>query len=75
MVTYQITIDGMHCENCVEKIQSALNATRSVASCRVSLPKGQAVVTFENGQPNLGTVVEAIQEKGFTVSGYAAVAS
>ncbi len=75
MATYQISIDGMHCENCVEKIQTALNATSSVSDCRVSLPDHRAVVTFENDQPDLAAAVEAIQRQGFSVKGYAAVAS
>jgi len=70
MVTFQISIDGMHCGSCVEKIEKALVATPSVSECRVMLAEKRAVVTFQNDQPDLAEAVEAIQGQGFTVTGY-----
>ncbi len=75
MVTFKISIDGMHCESCVDKIKSALNATPTVANCRISLPDERAIVTFDSDQPDVTKAIEAIQGQGFNVTGYAAVAS
>ena len=72
MPQYQITIDGMHCESCVEKIESAVNALLSVSSCKVSLADRCALVAYDAEAPNLATTVEAIQQQGFTITGYAA---
>jgi|GEM_PF-2602967 len=73
MCKYKITIDGMHCESCVEKIESAMNALPSVSSCTVSLADQSAVIAFGTEAPDLATTVEAIQQQGFTVTGYTAV--
>lgn len=60
-----LTIDGMHCEHCQNKVQKALNAIPGV-SAKVDLKKKQA--TLELSQDVLDNAFEeALKEAGFTL--------
>lgn len=43
--TYIITIDGMHCENCKNRIEAKINGLEGVA-CKVNLKNKTATVSF-----------------------------
>lgn len=63
--TYVFTIDGMHCENCKNRIEGKINDIDGTA-CRVNLNKKTATVTFNRSisQDEIRSVIEKI---GYTV--------
>lgn len=44
--TYKLHIEGMHCRNCERQITEAINNIEGL-SCRVSLEKSEAIVSYE----------------------------
>lgn len=63
MKEYQIS--GMHCENCVKKIQQAIEKIDGVKSVQVDLDKRKAVV---EGEVNEQLIRQAIEKAGYSVS-------
>lgn len=39
-----VTIDGMHCEGCAKKVAKTLEAVKDVASVKIDVKSGKAVV-------------------------------
>ena len=65
VITY--SIEGMHCEGCVESITAEVLRVEGVSSCVVSLDAKNAVVTFWD--PSAAqTVLVDIQRLRFTVN-------
>ncbi|MBI5871571.1 cation transporter [archaeon] len=64
-----IPIKGMHCNSCVESIESRLNALKGVESARVSLAEEKAFVKFDSAVIGLDRIKEEIREKGYLVDG------
>lgn len=65
-----ITIDGMHCQNCVAKVQEALAATPGVRQAQVDLQRGQAHVTFDGAAVSIARLMEAVTKAGFGAVGF-----
>lgn len=59
-----LPIHGMNCQNCVEKIECALQKSPGVRFVQVDLPS-ETVVVEGNIQPD--TIRQVIQEAGFVV--------
>lgn len=61
-----VRVDGMHCDNCRNRVEHAVNRLDGVA-CRVSLRKKQAVISYsrEISYEEIKSVIEA---EGYTVS-------
>lgn len=64
----EMTIDGMHCEACVAKIQDALKAVSGVDHADVQL--GSAVVTFDETQCTSKPLLDAVRASGFGLRGF-----
>lgn len=60
-----VQIEGMHCENCQNSIENALNRLDGVV-CKVNLKKKTAVVSYSKTVSD-ETVIEIIEKLGFTV--------
>ena len=58
-----IRISGMHCQNCVNSVTSALNAIEGV-SARVSLKEGSAEVSYDR-EVDETELKEAVEKAGF----------
>lgn len=58
-------IDGMHCEQCKNRVEKALNDIEGVAG-RVNLKKGEATVSYAQEVPD-GIIREKLQKAGYTV--------
>ena len=58
-----IRISGMHCQNCVNSVTSALNAIEGV-STRVSLKEGSAEVSYDR-EVDETELKEAVEKAGF----------
>ncbi|MDZ7370929.1 MAG: cation transporter [candidate division KSB1 bacterium] len=61
----EIAIDGMTCNNCVQKVQSALQKVEGVKSAEVSLEKRNAIVTYDDSKTNENTLKQAVNDAGF----------
>ena len=59
-------ITGMHCEKCVATVTKAINKIDG-ASAKVSLKKGQAVISYDRKLDN-GVLRGAVEAQGFVVT-------
>jgi copper chaperone CopZ len=70
--TVTIAVAGMHCGNCVAKVQNALRQTPGVLAAEVDLPANQAKVKFNPAQTGAAGLMQAIKTAGFTATGFKA---
>jgi copper chaperone CopZ len=61
-----ISIEGMHCEACVEKVTKALQSVRGVSDVHVSLPNKQAEMTI-NDKVTDQQLATAVEKTGYKV--------
>ncbi len=66
MKRIEITIDGMHCEACVAKLNSAFAALDGVSEPHVLL--GSANLVLDEAAASTKTVLDAVTENGFKVT-------
>ncbi len=62
---YIITIKGMHCKSCVERIEEKLLQIDGVSSARVSLVEEKAYVSFDSSKTNLDEIKSEIENIGY----------
>jgi len=67
MTTTTIGIKGMTCMGCVNSVTKALNRVTGVNTVDVSLEQNQAMVTYNEGQVELATLKQAIEDAGYNV--------
>ncbi len=61
-----ITIGGLHCEGCAKKVASKLEAVKAVASARVDVKLGRAVVTpVKDAAISPRALWEAVESSGY----------
>ena len=63
--TVTIKIEGMHCKDCAASIQKKLKATAGVEDVRVSFPKREAWVKFDDQKITVAKLREIINSTGF----------
>lgn len=63
--TVTLTVEGMSCDHCRQRVESGLKAMKGVKSARVSLEKKQAEVTYVPGQTDPESLKAAIREMGY----------
>lgn len=61
------TVEGMRCQNCVNRVMEAVNSI-SGASAEVKLSKGLVVVSMEKPLDD-AVITEAIEKAGYPVTG------
>lgn len=61
-----ISIDGMHCENCKNRVEHAVNRIDG-AACKVNLRKKLAVVSYSQIIAD-SAIKDAIENAGYTVT-------
>lgn len=64
--TYVFTVEGMHCENCKNRIEGKINDIDG-ASCQVNLKKKTATVTFDRNITQ-DQIRDVIRKCGYTVT-------
>jgi len=62
-----IVVGGMHCDNCVNKVQSALVELKGVKKSSVDLGKSEAEITYDPTVVKLEDLETVIAGIGFTV--------
>lgn len=63
----EIKIDGMHCEHCVARVDSALAGLNGVNKVKVNLKKGLAKIECEDSVAD-DAIKAAVADLGFTVT-------
>ncbi|OGU31985.1 MAG: hypothetical protein A2X67_03180 [Ignavibacteria bacterium GWA2_55_11] len=65
--TVKLYLAGMHCENCVAKVETALKAVDGVSSVKVSLKQSVANVTLASAIQT-DALMKAVSDAGYTAS-------
>ena len=63
-----ISIEGMTCEHCSDKIETTLENLVDVSKVKVNLKKGQAIVSYDSTLDEI-LLTETLEKLGFTVTG------
>jgi len=66
MTTARLLLGDMSCANCANNIESVLRSQRGVESASVNFSIEKATVTFDSAQTGLRTLVEAVEEAGYS---------
>jgi copper chaperone CopZ len=67
-----MSVDGMHCGGCVNKLSLALNRVVGVSDVQISLASGEATIRYDELQTSPGKLNEVVIGSGFGVGGMAA---
>jgi copper chaperone len=62
-----LTVEGMSCEHCVNRIQKTVGALKGVSAVSVDLKGKSAAVEFDAEQVTLEDIKSAIEEQGYEV--------
>ncbi len=69
-ITLTLDIDGMHCDACIQHIETALRPLIGLQSIQVTL--GQVVATVDDSKTTKREIISAITEDGqFSVTAFA----
>ncbi len=64
-----LTVDGMHCKGCTDRVKSALEKVKDVKEVNVSLKEGSAQVSLEaTSDVNAEVLAKAVADEGYTAS-------
>ena len=65
MASVRLAITGMHCGNCVTKVEKALKGVPGTFGAAVDLQHGGADVDFDGSKATPERYVEAVQSVGY----------
>lgn len=65
-MTITLTIQGMSCQHCVNRVKKAIDAVAGVSSSQVIV--GSATIDFEPAQVSADALKKAVEEAGYTVT-------
>jgi copper chaperone CopZ len=63
--TVTIRVEGMHCGGCASSVEKKLKATEGVEEVRVSFPKKEVWVKYNDQKISVAKLREAINSTGF----------
>jgi Cu+-exporting ATPase len=66
-----LNLEGMHCASCVARVEKALAGVPGVDQALVNLATRQARVRYDAGQADIKNLQNAVQDAGYTVTGWA----
>ncbi len=61
----RISIEGMHCMGCANKVERALNGKHGVVGASVNLAKAEATVEYDSSEVDLEGLKEVIKDTGY----------
>lgn len=67
MKTVKLSVEGMHCDGCVSRVEAALGRVPGTENVDVSLDGGAAEVQAEDSATE-EAFVEAVEEAGYTAT-------
>ena len=65
MASVKLAVTGMHCGNCVTKVEKALKAVPGTFGAAVDLQQGSAEVDFDGAKAAPERYVEAVASVGY----------
>ncbi|MBH02655.1 MAG: copper-binding protein [Xanthomonadales bacterium] len=68
MQTTTLTIDGMHCQGCVQIVQNVIEQQAGVKGASVSLEAKQARIAHDADQVSPEALAQAVQDAGYTAA-------
>ncbi len=66
--TTTLSVPAIHCDNCKNSIEGALNGLDGVSTAEVSVPDKTVTVAYDEAAADLAAIREAIEEQGFDVA-------
>src|SRR5579872_2578120 len=57
-----LSIEGMHCADCASAVKDAIQKSKGVKACEVSLDKKQATLCYEKGKLKMSKVIKSIEK-------------
>ena len=63
MKDLDLTIEGMHCQKCVERVKGALTTLSGVRVQNVEV--GRAKVQYDEAAANADTILQAVDQAGY----------
>ena len=64
----EINIEGMHCDSCAVDIKETLEVTAGVHNVDVTFKRKTAIIKFDEGTVQHGTLIKKIQDLGYTAT-------
>lgn len=64
-----LTVEGMSCGHCKNAVEKAVKAIAGVQSAEVDLAAKTLTVDFDEALTTLDTIVEVVDDAGYTVAG------
>lgn len=61
----ELAVEGMTCDSCVQAIEHQLGTMSGVASCKVDLATGTAIVEYREGEIDPAQLAAAIDKLGY----------
>ena len=68
MTTTTISVPAIHCDNCKNSIEGALNDLDGVSTAEVSVPEKTVTVDYDDATVDLVAIKVAIEDQGFDVA-------
>jgi len=68
MASVHLSVTGMHCGNCVIKVEKALKAVPGTLGASVDLQTGSADVDFDAAKATPERYVQAVQGAGYSAA-------
>ena len=68
MQTTTLTVDGMHCQGCVQIVQNVIEQQAGVKGCSVSLANKQARIAHDADQVSPEALAQAVQDAVYTAA-------
>ena len=65
MKEIKLKIEGMHCAGCSSRLEKILNNVDGVESAKVSLEEKSADIRYNEGEVELNTILQEIENAGF----------
>ena len=63
-----VNIEGMTCEHCAKKIETALENLVDVSKVKIDLKNKQAIISYDSTLDEI-LITEVIEKLGYTVTG------
>ena len=67
METVQLTVYGLDCTGCVERVHRVVGEVKGTRRVRVTVAKRQVTVTFESRKTTAAKIIGALKKAGFFV--------
>ncbi|KEZ76018.1 heavy-metal-associated domain-containing protein [Salinisphaera hydrothermalis] len=68
MQTTTLTVDGMHCQGCVQIVQNVIEQQTGVKGCSVSLADKQARIAHDAETVSSEALAQAVQDAGYAAA-------